>query len=147
MTKTWRFRVRLASFMNLKIFSMANTNAKTPRFHRSVNKPLTINSQSILQTSSWTGFLPQILSLIQVELSFTFEFVESVVGTNGIKNPDGNWTGIMGMIQRKEVDFCLMGNTMTPQRAQVGSGSGAYKIGVPLDYLNSFECYHLCWFV
>ena len=137
MTKTWRFRVRLASFMNLKIFSMANTNAKTPRFHRSVNKPLTINSQSILQTSSWTGFLPQILSLIQVELSFTFEFVESVDGTNGIK----------GMIQRKEVDFCLMGNTMTPQRAQVGSGSGAYKIGVPLDYLNSFECYHLCWFV
>jgi hypothetical protein len=28
-------------------------------------------------------------------------------------------TGIMGMIQRREIDFSLMGNTMLPQRAQV----------------------------
>ena len=38
------FRIRLAGFMNLKFFfirdQMANTNAKTPHFRRSVNEPL-----------------------------------------------------------------------------------------------------------
>ena len=42
MTKTRRFHVRLAGFMNLKCFvryHITNTNAKTPRFRRSVNEP------------------------------------------------------------------------------------------------------------
>ncbi len=39
--------------------------------------------------------------------------------TVGISNSDGNWTGLMGMLQRKEIDFSLMGNTMIPQRTQV----------------------------
>ena len=62
------------------------------------------------------------LALIQEDLLFTIEFVESIDGTPGIRTADGNWTGIMGMIQRKVIDFSLMGNTMLPQRAQVSGG-------------------------
>ena len=43
MTKTRHFHIRLADFMNLNFFvrdKMANTNAKTPCFHHSVNEPL-----------------------------------------------------------------------------------------------------------
>ena len=41
--KTQHFHIRLAGFMNLNFFvrdKMANTNAKTPCFHHSVNEPL-----------------------------------------------------------------------------------------------------------
>ena len=46
--KTRHFHIRLAGFMNLNFFvrdKMANTNAKTPCFHHSVNEPLVSFSQ------------------------------------------------------------------------------------------------------
>ena len=61
------------------------------------------------------------LTIIQSQLGFTYTFVDSVDGIPGIMASDGNWTGLMGMLQRKEIDFSLMANTMIPQRAMVRS--------------------------
>ena len=73
----------------------------------------------MFQTNSWKGFLPEILSIIQSQLGFSYTFVDSIDGIPGIMAADGNWTGLMGMLQRREIDFSLMGNTMIPQRALV----------------------------
>jgi hypothetical protein len=57
--------------------------------------------------------------LVQSRLGFNFTFVDSIDGTPGILGPDGNWSGLIGMIQRKYIDFGIQGNSMLSQRTEV----------------------------
>ena len=58
--------------------------------------------------------------LVQNRLGFSFIFVDSIDGTPGILGPDGNWSGLIGMLHRKEIDFGIQGNSMLSQRTEVG---------------------------
>ena len=77
----------------------------------------------IFQTGEWIGYLADMFTLLQSQLGFTHTYVYSIDGTPGILGPEGNWSGIMGMLERKEIDFSIQGNTMLPQRAQVFADS------------------------
>ena len=77
----------------------------------------------ISQTGEWIGYLADMFSLLQSQLGFTNTYEYSIDGTPGILGPEGNWSGIMGMLERKEIDFSIQGNTMLPQRTQVFAGS------------------------
>jgi hypothetical protein len=43
-------------------------------------------------------------------------------GGFGILNESNMWTGIVGSVQRNEVNFTIMGLTVTPERAEVCIG-------------------------
>ena len=65
----------------------------------------------LLQTSlalfqNFTGFLFDIFDLVQKSLNFSYTFIPSVDGSFGSHNGTG-WTGLMGMVARKEVDFAI----------------------------------------
>jgi hypothetical protein len=49
---------------------------------------------------------------------------------------DGNWSGVMGLLQRREIDFCLVGNTITSERAQVPTIKAHCGLFLPILCIN-----------
>jgi hypothetical protein len=64
--------------------------------------------------------LYDILSLVQSDLNFSFTLVASTEGRYGtFDNRTQKWSGQIGMLQRREIDFSLMDLTVTLERAKV----------------------------
>ena len=55
-------------------------------------------------------------------MNFSYTFVDSIDGTYGSLDEDGNWGGLVGMVARKEVHFCVTDLTVLYERAQVYTG-------------------------
>ncbi|KAG8178198.1 hypothetical protein JTE90_025963 [Oedothorax gibbosus] len=68
------------------------------------------------------------LELIAHHLGFSYELMLPVDGQFGVPQPDGNWTGIIGMIQRDEADLSVAHLAMNLQRLQVVDFSESYWI-------------------
>jgi hypothetical protein len=83
---------------------------------------LTITSLLFFETKTLGGILFEILDLVQSQLNFTYNLVPSLEGGFGILNESNMWTGIVGSVQRNEVNFTIMGLTVTPERAEVCIG-------------------------
>jgi hypothetical protein len=51
--------------------------------------------------TGWTGLAIDMLNMLKSELNFTYEIVTPASNEMGMRKPDGNWTGLMGMLVRK----------------------------------------------
>ena len=61
-----------------------------------------------------------LLKMIQSELYFNYSLVPSLDGSHGmLLNNETNWSGQIGLLQRKELDLSIMDLTFTNERAQV----------------------------
>ena len=61
-----------------------------------------------------------LLKMIQSELYFNYSLVPSLDGSHGtLLNNKTNWSGQIGLLQRKELDLSIMDLTFTNERAQV----------------------------
>jgi len=57
--------------------------------------------------------------MVQSELNFTYSLAPSLEDSFGILNQNNTWTGQIGFVHRNEVNFTIMGLTVTPERAEV----------------------------
>ena len=55
----------------------------------------------------YSGIMPKILEYLQVSLNFTTTLVRPPDGAWGAVDENGNWGGMVGMVNRNEVDFAL----------------------------------------
>ena len=64
--------------------------------------------------------LVKLLKMIQSELYFNYSLVPSLDGNHGtLLNDQTNWSGQIGLVQRKELDLSIMELTFTHERAKV----------------------------
>ena len=70
------------------------------------------------------GILMRLFKLLQSELNFNYTLVPSPDGIYGSNNK-GNWSGQIGLLQRKEIDISIMELTSTYERAQVGTSENS----------------------
>jgi len=69
---------------------------------------------------TFSGVLFDIFQEVQVRLNFSYTMVPSKeMKIGSLNETNGKWNGIIGMLQRKEVDFSLMDLTVLPERSQV----------------------------
>ncbi len=55
-------------------------------------------------TGELDGYFPDIFYRLQEVLNFTYSVVPSVDGSHGGRRADGTWSGVVGMLHRREVD-------------------------------------------
>ncbi|XP_070208836.1 glutamate receptor ionotropic, delta-2-like [Littorina saxatilis] len=67
--------------------------------------------------NKYSGFCVDLLDILAESLNFTFSFVKPPDGEWGDKR-DGNWTGLVRLLEKKEADICL---TLAPsaERSEV----------------------------
>ena len=53
-----------------------------------------------------TGYLVEVMGILQQKLRFRFEYVPSVDGFWGAKDENGTWNGMVGMLHRGQADIC-----------------------------------------
>ena len=56
---------------------------------------------------SYSGVMPKILDYLQTSLNFTTSLARPEDGAWGAVDDQGNWSGMVGMVKRNEVDFAL----------------------------------------
>ena len=64
-----------------------------------------------------------ILDLVQSELNFTVSIVPTADGKYGSLHKNNTWSGQIGMIQRREIDFSIMDMSITLERTEVRSAA------------------------
>lgn len=77
------------------------------------------------------GITWEILLRVSDILGFDFTFVQPEDGKWGSIDQSGEWNGMMGMIQRKEVDFAIGPFGMNPERARACD----FSVPIALDQL------------
>ena len=65
------------------------------------------------------GFQVDLVNILAERLNFTVEYVLTPDGSIGVRNSNGSWNGMIGMIQRGEADFALPLLTRTLAREEV----------------------------
>ncbi|XP_071540832.1 LOW QUALITY PROTEIN: probable glutamate receptor [Panulirus ornatus] len=71
------------------------------------------------QPLSFTGPVVRLLTLLANNFNFTYFLVRSRDGQWGTKKPDGSWTGMVGMVGRKEVDIGVGPFSLSGVRAEM----------------------------
>ncbi|XP_071540830.1 uncharacterized protein [Panulirus ornatus] len=71
------------------------------------------------QPLNYGGPVAQLLALLASNSNFTYTFVRSLDGQWGTKKADGSWTGMVGMVLRKEVDLGVGPFSLNGVRAEV----------------------------
>ncbi|XP_033741782.1 glutamate receptor ionotropic, kainate 3-like [Pecten maximus] len=69
--------------------------------------------------NSFEGLCIDLLAQLAVELNFTFEVIVSPDGDFGVMLDNGSWTGLIGQLQRKDVDLVAGPLSITIQREHV----------------------------
>ena len=67
----------------------------------------------------YSGFVYNVFDLIRQSCNFSFTFVQSKDGSYGSLSEDGNWTGLIGLLDRNEADFAINDLSVVFDRAQV----------------------------
>ncbi len=65
----------------------------------------------------YRGLLYDIFSAVQSEMNFSYTLIPTA--TTGSLNNQNNWTGLIGMIARNEVDFSVNDLTVLLSRSKV----------------------------
>ena len=74
---------------------------------------------SVFYFKTYTGLLAQLFNIIASEINCTYIIKPSMDGLFGAKNTDGSWSGVVGELQRKELDFSLADLSVTSERSKV----------------------------
>ncbi|XP_060069605.1 uncharacterized protein LOC132549672 [Ylistrum balloti] len=69
--------------------------------------------------TSFEGLCIDLLEQLSVELNFTFEVIVSPDGDFGVMLDNDSWTGLIGQLQRKDVDLVAAPLSITIQREHV----------------------------
>ena len=67
----------------------------------------------------WSGLTFDILDELARDLNFSYVVSEPPDGQYGVEEEDGNWTGMIRQVQKREVDFAAAAFSVTIQREQV----------------------------
>ncbi|XP_064099395.1 uncharacterized protein LOC135210426 [Macrobrachium nipponense] len=67
---------------------------------------------------SYSGPVLTLLDTLAMKINFTYNLVRPPDGSWGMRRPDGSWTGMVGMVYRKEVDMALGPFGITYLRSQ-----------------------------
>ena len=82
-------------------------------------EPLVMYDPNDLDAAPW-GVFPELFHEVQRLTNFTYSMRESVDGNWGSLSQDGlEYDGIVGMLQRAEVDVCIAGLDMRAKRAAI----------------------------
>ena len=65
------------------------------------------------------GLFGHLLSTLKQNLNFSTELVASENRHYGGKSGNGSWSGLIGRLQRAEIDFSIMDITILQDRAEV----------------------------
>jgi hypothetical protein len=79
----------------------------------------------------YTGLLVDIFNTVQSELNFSYTFIPTA--KYGSLNSKKQWTVLVGMVSRSEVDFGVMDLTILFSRAQV-----SYRANIFISKNNFF---------
>ena len=71
----------------------------------------------------YSGLMPQLFKIIASNLNCSWNLIPSVDGMYGTKNADGSWNGLIGMLERGEVDLALADLSVTSDRSKVNRAS------------------------
>ncbi len=74
---------------------------------------------TVRQDGSLAGLEPEVLHALQQALNFTTEYVPTETKQFGAPLGNGSWTGIIGMLDRKEIDIAVAPLAITDERADV----------------------------
>ena len=66
-----------------------------------------------------SGYFPLLLEVIQQKLNFKIEWVLPEDGKWGSKEDDGNWNGLVGLLEKKKIDLVCAPVTITMERSYV----------------------------
>ncbi|CAM1303941.1 Uncharacterised protein g3641 [Pycnogonum litorale] len=72
------------------------------------------------------GFLGKVWTLLETIFKFRTTFIITKDNTWGAKQPDGNWSGLIGDLQKRKADIALSTFTMTLDRSEVVDFSSYY---------------------
>ncbi|XP_042871398.1 probable glutamate receptor [Penaeus japonicus] len=61
----------------------------------------------VTEDNSWSGIAVTLLSILAQKMNFTYHFVRPQDHEWGRMLPNGSFTGMVGMLERKEVDLAL----------------------------------------
>ncbi|XP_054709202.1 ionotropic receptor 93a-like, partial [Uloborus diversus] len=64
----------------------------------------------------YSGLVVDFVRAVSKEMNFTFEFVSPPDSQSGKKLPNGEWTGMIGQVVKREVEFAAQCFFMTPER-------------------------------
>ncbi|XP_071532996.1 LOW QUALITY PROTEIN: probable glutamate receptor [Panulirus ornatus] len=82
------------------------------------------------QTFMFTGPMPKLMDYLSSALNFSYSYVRPPDRSWGMKRKDGSWSGMMGMVVRKEVDIGVGPFGVSAVRAEVVDFTG----GILIDY-------------
>ncbi|XP_055932763.1 glutamate receptor ionotropic, delta-1-like [Argiope bruennichi] len=74
------------------------------------------------------GIEARFLNLLSKILRFEYRLKSPPDGESGVMDDNGNWSGLIGMLQRKEVDIAFNFLTITEERVDVVDFSEPYEI-------------------
>ncbi|XP_035206048.1 probable glutamate receptor [Stegodyphus dumicola] len=77
--------------------------------------------------TSYSGFEAKFLKTLSEVLGFGYEVILPPDGEWGRLKEDGNWTGLVGLVQRSEADMALCWLAFTEQRLQAVDFSESYS--------------------
>jgi hypothetical protein len=80
--------------------------------------------------------MPQVFKIIALELNCSYSLSPSKDGFFGNPHDDGSWTGLIGELQRGELDFTISDLAVTFERAQVRLRHHLY---MPTYYKNNLN--------
>ena len=69
------------------------------------------------------GIMFELFKLVQRELGFDYVFVPSSYGKYASLNGRGQWTGLIGLLQRKELDLSITDLAITSSRSGVSNSN------------------------
>ncbi|ELU16524.1 hypothetical protein CAPTEDRAFT_185486 [Capitella teleta] len=70
-------------------------------------------------SDSYSGLSIDALHLLAKAMNFSYRFIEPPDGGWGIQHPNGSWTGLAGLLQRKEADIVAAAFSTTYSRSKV----------------------------
>ncbi|XP_003743737.1 ionotropic receptor 93a [Galendromus occidentalis] len=85
---------------------------------------------------SANGTLIDLLKELSRQLNFTYKFIMPSEPVPGLKQPDGSWSGLIGLLVKQDIDVALYDFTPTPDRQEavnftVAFDESPYKFLVP----------------
>ncbi|KAK2139587.1 hypothetical protein LSH36_1706g00022 [Paralvinella palmiformis] len=103
---------------NLDIFPRRGLSGKHLRINTMESSPFVVITGH-RDAMHFGGMAIEMLEELARRLNFTYTLSRVPDGQFGNSKPDGNWTGLIGQLQRKEVDMCVASLSVTEQRKTV----------------------------